>query len=146
MLLIRNFKKEDLEQVDSLISNEFARNYNSDFYLSISSRWPEGFIVAQDKIGIMGMCAVVISAPKTARILLMVIRPDYRNRGIGAQLLSEIVKRCYQLDLKALTLEVRISNKGGIRFYQKHGFAAKTIISNYYEDGEAGYLMRKVLE
>lgn len=145
MLLIRNFKKEDLEQVDSLISNEFNRTYNSDFYLSILNRWNDGFLVAQDKIGIIGMCACVISAPKTARILLMVIRPDYRSRGIGAQLLSELMNRCYQLDLKALTLEVRISNKGGIRFYQKYGFEAKTIISNYYEDGEAGYLMRKVL-
>jgi ribosomal protein S18 acetylase RimI-like enzyme len=145
MLLIRNFKKEDLDQVNSLISNEFARNYNTDFYLSIASRWKDGFLVAQDKIGIIGMCASVISAPKTARILLMVVRPDYRRRGIGAQLLSELVNRCYQLDLKAVTLEVRISNKDGIRFYQKHGFVTKTIISNYYEDGEAGYLMRKVL-
>jgi ribosomal-protein-alanine N-acetyltransferase len=145
MLLIRNFKKDDLEQVNTLVSNEFARSYNPDFYLSLYSRWHDGFLIAQDKLGVIGMCASVICAPKTARILLMTVRPDYRNKGIGAQLLSELVIRCIQLDLKALTLEVRISNKPGIRFYQKHGFTIKTIISNYYEDGEAGYLMRRVL-
>ncbi|UCE74061.1 MAG: hypothetical protein JSV56_13745 [Methanomassiliicoccales archaeon] len=60
-------------------------------------------------------------------------------------LLSELMTRCYQLDLKAVSLEVRISNEKGIRFYNKHGFSIKTIITSYYEDGEAGYLMRKAL-
>jgi ribosomal-protein-alanine N-acetyltransferase len=145
MLLIRTFKKSDIPQVTSIISDTFGRNYNSNFYLSIFEKWEGGFLVAQSEREIVGVLTAMISAPKEARILLMATRPQYRNRGMGTQLLSEFILRCYHLNLKAVNLEVRISNEPGIRFYIRHGFLIKGIINTYYEDGEAGYVMKKLL-
>jgi ribosomal-protein-alanine N-acetyltransferase len=145
MLLIRNFREKDLKQVTNLIADEFNRNYNPDFYFSLYERWNGGFLIAEDERGVVGVLVAMLSQPKEARILLMAVKPQFRGRRIGAMMLSELVTRCMQLNLMAVTLEVRISNKKAISFYNSHGFTVKTIISNYYEDGEAGYLMRKVL-
>ena len=145
MLVIRNFKRDDLLEVASLIAKTFNRNYNPEFYLALYDRWHDGFLIAHDNHGIIGVCVAMISAPKTARILLMAVRTEHRNRGIGAQMLQELINRCILLDIKTMTLEVRISNKPGIRFYENHNFEIKSIITDYYEDGEAGYLMSRVL-
>jgi ribosomal-protein-alanine N-acetyltransferase len=145
MLLIRDFHEKDLKQVTSLIADTFNRNYNPQFYMSILERWPSGFLIVEEEHGLLGVLAAVISAPKEARILLMAVRPRYRNRGIGTGLLSEFISRCVALDLKAVNLEVRISNEKAIRFYDTKGFNIISLLPNYYEDGEAGYLMRKVL-
>lgn len=145
MLLIRNFREADLVQVSNIIALEFNRNYASDFYSSLFERWNGGFLVAEDERGIVGVLVAMLSQPKESRILLMAVLPEYRGRGIGRMMLAELVSRSVQLDLMAVTLEVRISNKKAIGFYNNHGFIIKTIISNYYEDGEAGYLMKKVL-
>jgi ribosomal-protein-alanine N-acetyltransferase len=145
MLLIRNFRQKDLQQVTNIIAEEFNRNYAPDFYFSLYDRWNNGFLIAEDEHGVVGVLVTMLSKPKEARILLMAVKPQYRGRKIGAMMLSELVSRCLQLNLMAVTLEVRISNKKAISFYNTHGFTIKTIISNYYEDGEAGYLMKKVL-
>ena len=87
----------------------------------------------------------MISAPKEGRILLMATRPEHRNRGIGSMLLREFVVRCIRSDIKAVRLEVRISNEKAIRFYNAHGFNFISVLPSYYEDGEPGYLMRRVL-
>lgn len=145
MLLIRNFRKSDLLQVSNIIAAEFNRNYASDFYMNLFERWNGGFLVAEDERGIVGVLVAMLSQPKESRILLMAVIPEYRGRGIGKMMLAELVSRSVQLNLMAVTLEVRISNKKALGFYTRQGFIIKTIISNYYEDGEAGYLMRKVL-
>ena len=145
MLLIRNFREKDLAQVSNIIAAEFSRNYAPDFYFNLFERWNGGFLVAEDEKGIVGVLVAMLSRPKESRILLMAVIPEYRGRGIGKMMLAELVSRSVQMNLMAVTLEVRISNKRATSFYNKHGFIIKTIISNYYEDGEAGYLMRKVL-
>ncbi len=145
MLLIRNFHPKDISHVSTLVADPFNRNYNSEFYLSIMQRWDAGFMVAEDKKGVIGMLAAMISAPKEARILLMAVRPRYRNRRIGSMLLSEFISRCITMDIKSVILEVRTSNEPAMRFYNAQGFDVISILPSYYEDGEAGYLMKKVL-
>lgn len=143
--MIRNFSPKDLSEVTALIADTFNRNYNPDFYLSLFEKWRGGFLIAEDEKGVVGVLVAMISAPKEARILLMAVRPVYRNRSIGTMLLNEFISRCVRLNLKAVNLEVRISNEKAVRFYDTKGFNIISLLPNYYEDGEAGYLMRKVL-
>ncbi len=145
MLLIRDFRYEDLPSVAGIVSGIFSRQYNDTFYESIYESWRAGFLVAQSENGIVGMLAAMIPAPKEARILLMAVRPDYRNRGIGRSMLAEFTERCFRNDLKVINLEVRITNDSAIRFYRHQGFAVLSVIPNYYEDGGAGYHMKKIL-
>ncbi len=145
MLLIRTFHPKYLSQVTALIADTFDRHYKSEFYLSLLESWKEGFLVVEDEKGVVGVLAAMISAPKEARVLLMAIRPEHRNRGIGGQLLREFILRCVRADIKTVRLEVRISNRSAIRFYNSQGFNFISVLPSFYEDDEPGYLMRKML-
>ena len=145
MMLIRTFQPKYVPQVTALVAETFNRHYKPEFYLSLLEGWKEGFLIVEDEKGIIGVLAAMISAPKEARILLMAIRQELRGRGIGGQLLHEFLLRCVRADLKAVRLEVRITNKSAIRFYDKHGFTFISVLPSFYEDGEPGYLMRKIL-
>jgi ribosomal-protein-alanine N-acetyltransferase len=145
MLLIRNFRYDDIRSVAGIVSSVFNRHYSDGFYESIHESWREGFLVAQSENGTVGILAAMISAPKEARILLMAVKPEYRNQGIGRSMLGEFTERCFSKGLKVLNLEVRISNDAAIRFYKNQGFDIISVIPNYYEDGSPGYHMKKLL-
>jgi len=145
MLLIRDFRYEDLTMVANIVQKVFNRYYNDSFYESIYESWREGFLVAQSENGIVGVLAAMIPAPKEARILLMAVQPQCRNRGIGRSMLAEFTERCFGKNLNAINLEVRITNDSAIRFYRNQGFEVLSVIPNYYEDGGAGYHMKKML-
>ncbi|UCE39191.1 MAG: GNAT family N-acetyltransferase [Thermoplasmata archaeon] len=145
MMLIRDFREKDLVHVSNLVVETFNRNYNPEFYISLFERWKRGFLVVEDERGVVGVLVAAISAPKEARILLMAIRPEHRGKGIGTMLLSEFISRCFIADIKSVSLEVRVSNESALRFYNNQGFDVISLLPSYYEDGEAGYLMRKAL-
>jgi ribosomal-protein-alanine N-acetyltransferase len=145
MLMIRDFHPKDLPSVSAIVSDVFNRDYNPNFYLSLYEGWKSGFLVSEDLKGIVGVLASMISGPKEARILLMAVRPQFRGKGIGTGMLREFISRCFVSGMKTVILEVRISNKMAIQFYNNQGFDIITMLPNYYEDGEAGYLMRKAL-
>lgn len=145
MLLIRNFRYNDIHSVAGIVSSVFNRHYSDGFYESIHESWREGFLVAQSENGTVGILAAMISVPKEARILLMAVKPAYRNQGIGRSMLAEFTERCFARGLKAINLEVRIANDSAIRFYKNQGFEIISVIPNYYEDGSPGYHMKKLL-
>ena len=52
-----------------------------------------------------------------ADMMNLAVVPDFRNRGIGQQLVTELISHLAALDVKSLTLEVRQSNAAAISLY-----------------------------
>ena len=50
------------------------------------------------------------------------VHPDFRHRGIAGRLLAEIERQARAIGVRALTLGVRISLPGNLRFFEAHGF------------------------
>jgi ribosomal-protein-alanine N-acetyltransferase len=75
-----------------------------------------------------------------AWIVTLGVAPQFRQRGIGARLLSECEAR---LDRPALRLMVREGNAPAIALYEKFSYAHVRCEPHYYNDGEAGLLMEK---
>ena len=69
------------------------------------------------------------------------VAPEYRQRGIGRQLLRACEAR---LRTSLLRLSVRVTNQGAIRLYEQEGYAQVEVWQNYYKDGEAAVVMEKV--
>lgn len=80
-------------------------------------------------------------------ILNIAVHPDFRKTGLGEMLLSDCLEHSYLRGLKLAVLEVRTSNKGAIRLYEKLGFKTLRIRKKYYSDtGEDAYVMMFELE
>ena len=61
------------------------------------------------------------------------VSPDYRRRGIGRLLVSEMLSRAEKKKLSFATLEVREHNESAIALYASAGFCPVGRRKNYYE-------------
>ncbi len=65
-------------------------------------------------------------------ILNLAVHPDFRRRSIGTKLLEEVMDELKKNDCRYLYLEVRVSNLGARKFYERSGFRVVNIRRNYY--------------
>lgn len=61
--------------------------------------------------------------PDEYYVATLSVLPEYRNMGIGAELLHHARALTRELELRRCTLHVNAENEGGIRFYERNGFA-----------------------
>ena len=72
------------------------------------------------------------------------IHPDYRNRGIAVELISELIQELIRHGSHGLMLEVRASNEPAKSLYSKLGFETVGIRKNYYRNPkEDALILRK---
>lgn len=69
-------------------------------------------------------------------ILRIAVDPTRRRRGIGARLLSDVLRRMTPEGLEDVFLEVRQSNAPAIGLYRDLGFAVCGTRKKYYKDPE----------
>jgi len=60
------------------------------------------------------------------------MRPQFRGRGIGSTLLRHVLSEARRLGARRATLEVRASNEGARRLYERLGFYVAATRRNYY--------------
>lgn len=64
------------------------------------------------------------------------VHPDYRGLGYGRELIAVMVENAKELDITAMTLEVRVSNSVAISLYESFGFVSAGIRKKYYADND----------
>jgi len=67
-------------------------------------------------------------------ILNLATHPDFHRQGIATNLVNSCLESAILTGAKAVTLEVRKSNRPAITLYEKFAFEAKGIRQRYYSD------------
>lgn len=62
------------------------------------------------------------------------VRPELRGRGLGARLLDEVIAVSRRRGVAKLYLEVRDSNDGALRLYERFGFREVGRRRSYYKE------------
>lgn len=140
-LSLEGFSHRDVGVIRQITRNSLGEEYPISLFLDVQAWWNEGFIVVRDGERVVGFIAGVVSAPRRARILMLAVQPEYRNKGIGTALMSEFTRRCIHRGGTSIELEVRVSNEGAIRFYKRLGFNVRYLLPRFYTDKEDGYKM-----
>ena len=68
---------------------------------------------------------------------------EHRMKGVGTRLLKAVGAEFLANGLNRITLEVRKSNRGAIRFYEKQGYKRSYVVKRYYADGEDALVYEK---
>jgi len=142
---VRQFSPTDLPAVAAIVKDSLRENYPASLYLDIHRWWRDGFLVAENGGSVVGFLAAVVSAPQTARILMLAVYGPWRRHGVGSAIMDAFVKECAMRGLNVIELEVRKSNADAVRFYARYGFQVATVLPRFYTDGEDGYKMRRHL-
>ena len=62
------------------------------------------------------------NAPKRGRITELVVNYEYRNKGIGKELLNSMKEYLKSIGCKKILIAVFGYNKGAIKFYKENGY------------------------
>ncbi|MGH9736913.1 MAG: ribosomal protein S18-alanine N-acetyltransferase [Candidatus Acidiferrales bacterium] len=89
--------------------------------------------VSHDQMGLTGFL-IARSLLGESEILNFGVRPDARRRGIGSQLLQEVIDWSKRSRDRRIMLEVRASNLPAQSFYARHGFRIVGRRGRYYSN------------
>jgi ribosomal-protein-alanine N-acetyltransferase len=138
LINIRPFElsdSRDILEIEETIFNE----PNPLLYQMMESLPSEGFLVAECDGAICGYLVGTIFMGE-ARILLLAVKENYRNKKIGTRLMTAFMN-VIQGRANMVRLEVRSNNIAAQTFYFKLGFRFIGIVKNYYKNGDSAYIM-----
>jgi ribosomal-protein-alanine N-acetyltransferase len=96
---------------------------------------PEGFLVAEVDGNVAGYIVANLrerQGNEEGHILSIAVDPAHRRRGLGTELIKEIVKVFQNKGIRLLSLEVKASNDDARKFYLNLGFEEIGILKRYY--------------
>lgn len=80
-----------------------------------------------------------------AYIQTIEVLPERRAQGIGSELLRRIEDSALEIGAQSIWLHVEPQNSGAIRLYEAHGYSCEGRKDQYYPQGRAALIYRKVL-
>lgn len=80
------------------------------------------------------------------RVYSIAVHPEGRGKKLAWFLLDKAIGYARLHQLKAITLEVKVSNVPAISLYEKIGFVKVSVKRNYYHDGSDAYYMKLLIK
>jgi ribosomal-protein-alanine N-acetyltransferase len=97
--------------------------------------------------GLLAAFAVIsFPGPYAVNIITIDVHPEYRGAGMADTLMAEIFRIARINDIRRILLQVSVDNQPAITLYEKHGFAIKATLTDYYSDGKDALLMDRLVE
>lgn len=131
---IREACMADLDPILAIEQASFEHPYSRKFLRYLLSSDETLNLVADTGRRVIGYSSLRIEG-KIAHLLSIAVYPQKRRRGIGSQLMQNIQERLKHT-CERLLLEVRQSNQGAQKFYEKLGLQMQGRKREYYENGE----------
>ena len=137
--MIRRIKESDIPFINEIVKNydkDFMHHYTLDMYLDSDvylmylyeeNNTIKGFIICNHLYEKM-------------EILLLFVKDEFRNQGIG----KKLVEYLYKLS-EIITLEVSVENYPALHLYEKLGFKEVGRRPKYYKEIDA-LIMEKVIK
>lgn len=142
--MIRVANNSDIEKI-----NELGKKYNFNFQKlfdikDILANKDYKVYVADANNEIVGFL-IILNTFEISNIILIYVEEEYRHKHVGTNLLDYYLTEI-SLDIEKIILEVNVTNKNAIKFYEKFGFDIIHIRKNYYSDNNDAYIMERKIK
>lgn len=143
MCIIRRIEAEDMFSVIGIASRNLSEFYSTQVFLSLYEQYADTFYIAETTTHkIVGFIVATLQDNK-ARIVMLAVEKTHRKKGIGSQLIKQLLSCPTLQHCKETYLEVKPDNHRAIQLYEKFGFTQQELIKNMYHDGSDAVLMSK---
>lgn len=132
MTEIKRMTPQDAAEVAELEKKIFSLPWSEEGFLSSLKQPDTLYLVVREDEKLVGYCGLLQSFDE-ADITNVAVSEVCRGKGIGYQMLTELMRRGRERGIARFTLEVRVSNASAIHLYEKLGFASVGIRKNFYE-------------
>jgi ribosomal-protein-alanine N-acetyltransferase len=135
-------RRRHLRSVVRIEAQVYPRPWSHSLFVSeIALRSSRSYVVAKvgrDVVGYAGLMMSLTDGPVTT----IAVDPAWHRQGIGMRLLLALAREAIERGAQAMTLEVRLSNRGAQEMYKRFGFTPVGVRKGYYADtGEDALIM-----
>jgi len=125
----------DLEGVLAVEAESFSNPWTREMYTwELQNRSVcHIFLARTAECRVAGFCAFWLVFDEV-HINNVALRPQFRAQGIGTALLQHVLAEARRLGARRATLEVRASNEGARRLYERLGFYVAGVRRHYYTE------------
>jgi len=138
--MIRVFRLGDLKKIVDIERRSFKDPYNPAIFCQFYHQFPDLFWVYEEGGEVRGYIMFTYETFSEAHLVNIAVEPGWRNRGIGKRLIESMIEFLRGRGIRRIKLEVRQSNVGAQRFYQRLGFILEETLPGYYGSEDA-YIM-----
>ena len=140
-VLIEDMTIDDIAGVQEVERSSFPVPWPANaFRHELTQNKNARYIVAREGGQIVGYAGLWLMVDE-AHITTFAVLPEHRRRRIGERLLQRLFDIADEMGAEWLTLEVRVSNIGAQRLYEKYGFRRAGVRRRYYSDNNEDALI-----
>ena len=140
-LSFREMVPEDAEQVEKVEQACFAIPWSRKSFWEEAANENTFYLLALDDGEVIGYAGTWLVAGE-AQITNVAVAPEYRGKGVGTALMTELVRHVKEQGITAMTVEGRPSNAPALALYAKFGMKEAGRRKGYYSDnGEDAIIM-----
>lgn len=123
----------EIDAVLAIEDRSFTNPWTRDMYLAELANEGVSFLfLARDARGdVIGFCSFWHVVDEL-HINNLAVDPAHRRHGVGAALITRVLEEAGRLGAKRVLLEVRRSNLGARRLYERFGFTIAGVRRDYY--------------
>ena len=140
---VRYVEQSDLDEIQEIEEESFLCPFSRKQFLQLYINCKKTFFVAENNKEILGYI-VGLEGFRKITIASIAVKENCRRKGMATKLTNHLMEKV-RGKIKMIELQVRMSNKGAISFYEKMDFIYKGILTSYYPDGEDAVLYYKYL-
>lgn len=141
MIQIREMQVKDADAVAGLEMQIFSQPWSRQGFIDSLNLGSAVFLVAEEDDRILGYIGMYFTMDE-GEITNVAVDPLKRCCGVGGRLIEAMKKEAEQRALVRIVLEVRVSNQGAIRLYERNGFVNQGVRRGFYEfPKEDAYIM-----
>ena len=135
-------RRRHLRGVLRIEAQVYPRPWSHSLFVSeLALRSSRSYAVAKVGREVVGYAGLMMSLTD-GHVTTIAVDPEWHRHEIGTRLLLTLAHEAIERGALAMTLEVRLSNRGAQEMYKRFGFTAVGVRKGYYADtGEDALIM-----
>ena len=140
-LELRRLELGDLDAIERIERASYRTPWSRSMFASELAKPSSLSFGAVDEAGALVGYLVLSRYVDAWHVMNVAVAPERRREGIASALLHRLLELTKDDSLRGYTLEVRVSNLGAIRLYERFGFRSKGVRRGYYTDNREDALI-----
>jgi ribosomal-protein-alanine N-acetyltransferase len=138
---LRRLELADLDAIERIEQASYPTPWSRSMFASELAKPSSLSLGAVDESGTLVGYLVLSRYVDAWHVMNVAVAPERRREGIASALLAHLLDATKDDARRGYTLEVRVSNVGAIRLYERFGFRPKGVRRGYYTDNREDALI-----
>jgi len=135
-MIFREMGLADVPVIAGLERDIYPQPWSEGIFRDELARSDRFYVVAESDGEVLGFAGLML-IDEDAHVTTLAVRPDNREVGLGTRLMLKLIDAALTQGSRNVTLEVRATNTGAQRLYEKFDMAAVGVRKHYYRDDDA---------